>query len=160
MVSAMPCHPSPSVPLPLTLFHYYCHQYPAFHQIVIRPHQFGVGTAENPLPLLLCVAYDPSTTRGINLGIRWVGAGRLTSVTAYNFTSVPGAFLSAMAPGITRPAAAICITNINNLHPGSGHNSYQDTSSRGRRRPWLRQSSDEEPMGHIISQSLGHLVAS
>ena len=42
-----------------------------------------------------------------------VGARRITSVTAYDFTSVPIAVLSIMALGIKHPDAAICITTRN-----------------------------------------------
>ena len=85
-------------------------------------------------------------------------ARRLTFVTAYDFTYVPGAVLSIMDPGITRPDAAIYIKTSNPLHPGSGHDCDHGTSIIERRQTLSRRSSDEEPLGHIISQALGRLV--
>ena len=101
---------------------------------------------------------EPSSTLFTSRGIRWVGARRLTSVAAYDFTSVPVAVLSVMALGITRPAETICIATSNPLHTGTGHDCDQGPSSRGRRRPWSRRSSNEEPLVHRISHALGLLV--
>ena len=87
-----------------------------------------------------------------------MGEIRLTSITAYYFNSIPGSVLSVMAPGIKRPDTATCITTSNPLHPGSGNDRDQGPSSIGRRRPWSRQYSNEEPLGDIISQAIGCLV--